>query len=197
MARDPRWSSSARTSVEGGVFQATEGLQGEFGPSACSTPPSPRTDRRGGDRCRHARAAPGRRIPVRRLHRSCLDQIVNQAATVRWRSVGACGVPWSSGRRCAVTTAASTTRRVRGAYFHTRAEGRRPRDPARFPWPAQVRRSARRPGRVLRTQAELPAVPRGRPAETHPARRRPARPGGADPTIVTYGGVHPPAGADG
>ena len=71
----------------GGVFRCTEGLQTKYGSSAFSSADRRRWHRRRGRRHGRLRPATGGRDPVRRLRVPGLDQLISEAARLRYRSV--------------------------------------------------------------------------------------------------------------
>ena len=124
------------------------------------------------------------------------DQIVNQAATIRWRSVGAFGVP---GRVPRAVRRRRARRPVplaerRGAVLpRARPEDRRPGDAVTTARACSRARSATTTRSVLRAQEELPPPARERAGPTTSSRS--AWPDvdatWHDLTIITYGiGVH-------
>ena len=197
MARDPSVVVLGQdVGVKGGVFKATKGLHDEFGPLRVLDTPIAEIVIAG---AAIGAAMMGLR-PVAEFQFAdyifpAYDQIVNQAATIRWRSVGGFGVP--------VVFRAPFGAGVRGGVYHSQSveayychvPGLKvvvPATPADAQGPAQERHPRRRPGGVLRAQEsyrwrreEVGGRPRSRSAShgsTAP---------GATLSIVTYGvGVH-------
>ena len=78
----------------GGVFRCTEGLQRKYGAARCFDTPISETGiigAAGGNS--GLRPAPNQRNPVRRLHVPGYDQIVSEAARLRFRSAGGFTAP--------------------------------------------------------------------------------------------------------
>src|SRR5262249_44552030 len=79
---------------KGGVFRVTQGLQAEFGPARVLDTPISEAAIAGvaiGAAMRGLRPVAAFQFGV--YQQAGYDQIVNQAATIRWRSVGAWGCP--------------------------------------------------------------------------------------------------------
>lgn len=100
--------------LKGGVFKVTEGLQGEFGELRVFDTPMSEIAIAG---MAIGSAMLGLR-PIAEFQfadymHPALDQIINQAATVRWRSVGAWGVP--------AVFRAPFGAGVRGAIYHSQS----------------------------------------------------------------------------
>jgi 2-oxoisovalerate dehydrogenase E1 component beta subunit len=115
MARDPRVVVLGQdVGQKGGVFKATQGLQAEFGPLRVLDTPISETAIAG---AAIGAAMMGLR-PVAEFQfadyiHPAYDQIVNHAATIRWRSVGGWGVP--------VVFRAPFGAGVRGGVYHSQS----------------------------------------------------------------------------
>ena len=115
MARDPTVVVLGEdVGLKGGVFKVTEGLQGEFGPLRIFDTPMSEIAIAG---VAIGAAMMGLR-PIAEFQfadymHPGLDQIINQAATVRWRSVGGYGVP--------AVFRAPFGAGVRGAIYHSQS----------------------------------------------------------------------------
>ena len=184
--------------VKGGVFGASKGLLDRFGSTRVLDTPVSEIAIAG---VAIGAAMMGLR-PVAEFQfadymHPAYDQIVNQAATMRWRSVGGFGVPavfrapFGGGVRGGVYHSQS----MEAAYCHV--PGLKvvvPATPADGKGLLKARDPRRRPGRVLRAQARTTAS-RPNLSAAPTTSRRSAWPASTAPattlTIVTYGiGVH-------
>jgi 2-oxoisovalerate dehydrogenase E1 component beta subunit len=95
MARDPRVVVLGQdVGLKGGVFKVTDGLQAEFGPMrVLDTPISEIVIAGAAIGAAMMGLRPVAEFQFADYMHPAYDQIVNQAATIRWRSVGAWSVP--------------------------------------------------------------------------------------------------------
>ena len=186
--------------IKGGVFKATVGLQDEFGPLRVVDTPVAEIGIAG---AAIGAAMAGLR-PVAEFQfadyiHPAYDQIVNQAATMRWRSAGGWGVPVVFRAPCGAGVRGGVyhSQSVEAAYCHipglkvvvpaTPADAKgllkaaiRDDDPVMFFEPKRAYRSLREPVGVDAVPLGVARVDRA----------------GADVSVVTYGiGVHLARGA--
>ena len=100
--------------LKGGVFLATDGLFAEFGGDRVIDTPLTESQIIGDvDRRGHERPSADRRDPVRRLHPPAFNQLVSEAARMRYRSNNGFGVP--------MTVRAPYGGGVHGALYHSQS----------------------------------------------------------------------------
>ena len=179
---------------KGGVFLATDGLWAEFGDDRVIDTPLTESMIVGAS----IGAAVNGLRPVAEIQFAdfifpAFNQIVSEAARMRYRSNNGYGVP--------MTIRAPVRRRrprralplaVGRGVLHPRAgaEGRRAVDAVRRPRPAPLVDPRRGPGALLRAQEDVPLRARRRPRHRlhRAARRRPRSPiPGSQVTVVAYG----------
>ena len=178
---------------KGGVFLATDGLWAEFGDDRVIDTPLTESMIVGAS----IGAAVNGLRPVAEIQFAdfifpAFNQIVSEAARMRYRSNNGYGVP--------MTIRAPYGGGVHGALYHSQSveaffthvpgpQGRRAVDAVRRPRPAPLVDPRRRPGPLLRAQEDVPLGPRRRPGHrlhvplgkakvTHP---------GSQVTVVAYG----------
>ena len=178
----------------GGVFRITEGLFDEFGPRRVFDTPLAESGFTG---AAIGAALAGLR-PIVEIQfvdfiLPAVNQLISEAAKMRWRSQGEWHVPlvvrapWGGGVHGGPLPLAV----VRGAVrARARPQGRGPGHPGRREGAAARRRRRPRPGHLSGAQAQLPAD-QGRGAGS-PARRRHRRgrrcgAAGSDVTLIAYG----------